>query len=97
MSTVTEGLAHGPQRFLVRQWADGCVIFDRQSGNTHALDPMTFAVLEAIQASDNDPASVNAACHSYFPQSSADELDSIARECCERLEKCGLIPARPTR
>lgn len=83
-------------RFLVRQWADGCVIFDRLSGNTHALDLLTFDVLEALQDGDNGRASVNAACHSHFPQSSADELDCIARECCERLEKCGLIAAQPT-
>lgn len=86
-----------PHRFLVRQWADGSVVFDRQNGNTHALDPLTFDVLEALKDGDNDRASVNAVCHSHFPLSSADELDSIARECCERLEKCGLIAAHPIR
>ncbi len=28
------------ERFLFRVWSDGCVVFDRQSGDTHALDPI---------------------------------------------------------
>ena len=90
-------LTDGSNRFLVRRWADGYVIFDRHTGDTHALDPLTFDVLDTLQDGDNDSASVNAACHSHFPQSSADELESIARDCCERLEQCGLITTRPTR
>ncbi len=85
------------QRFLVRKWADGCVIFDRQSGNTHALDLITFAAFDALQLGDNIHAAVNAARHLHAPLSSADDLDSIARECCERLEKCGLISNQPNR
>lgn len=82
-------------RFLVRRWPDGCVVFDRQSGSTHALDLLTFAAFEATQDSDNGRAAVAAVCQSHFPLGSADEMVSIARECCERLEKCGLIATQP--
>lgn len=79
-------------RFLVRRWLDGCVVFDTDTGNTHALDVLTFAAFDAIQRGDNAQTATRAACHSQFPMSSADESESMARECYERLEKCGLIP-----
>jgi PqqD family protein of HPr-rel-A system len=78
-------------RFLVRQWQDGCVVFDRNTGNTHALDLLTFAMLEAVDRHDKDKDAMITACHSYFPLSSANELESMVQACYERLEKCGLI------
>lgn len=84
-------------RFLVRRWPDGCVVFDTGTGNTHALDVLTFTAFDAIQRGDNAQAAARAACHSQFPMSSADESESMARECYERLEKCGLIPVESDR
>ena len=46
----------GTARFLLREWADGCVVFDRRFGNTHALDSDTAEVFTALLAApDDDP------------------------------------------
>ncbi|WP_341675841.1 HPr-rel-A system PqqD family peptide chaperone [Niveibacterium sp. SC-1] len=33
------------QRWLHRSWPDGMVVFDRQTGDTHALDALTSELL----------------------------------------------------
>ena len=76
--------------FSIRRWPDGVVVFNRMTGDTHALDPITYAAFEATQRGDNDRTAVIAACHSLSPLSSADELESMAHACYERLEQCGL-------
>jgi PqqD family protein of HPr-rel-A system len=38
------------QRYLWHRWAEGSVVFDRETGSTHALSPVTSAVFLALQA-----------------------------------------------
>jgi len=85
------------QQFLIRTWPDGSVVFNCLTGDTHALDPMTYRAFEAIQRGDNDQAAILAVCQSLSPQSPADELESMAQACYERLDKCGLTapPQQP--
>lgn len=42
------------ERFLLREWDDGCVIFDRRFGNTHALNSVTAEVFKALLASPDE-------------------------------------------
>lgn len=44
----------GGERFLLRDWDDGCVVFDRRFGNTHALDSATAEVFMALLAATDD-------------------------------------------
>ena len=47
------------ERFLLREWDDGCVIFDRRFGNTHALNSVTAEVFNALLAApDEEPQQV---------------------------------------
>lgn len=78
------------RRFLVRKWPDGSVVFNNMSGDTHALDALTYAAFEATEGSDEPAAAVLDTCQSHYPSRSADELESMAQACCERLETCGL-------
>jgi len=39
--------------FLVRRWADGCVLFDRLLGSTHALQPA--AMIDVLGGGDSLP------------------------------------------
>ncbi len=32
-------------RWLVREWADGAVLYDRETGDTHAVDPFAIELL----------------------------------------------------
>jgi len=42
-------------RWLSHEWDDGCVLFDRSSGDTHALDPLCAEVLGLIETGCADP------------------------------------------
>lgn len=41
-------------QFWVKNWSDGCVVFDTQSGYTHALDVDSGAVFLAFQEGVRD-------------------------------------------
>ena len=41
-------------RFLLRDWDDGCVVFDRRFGNTHALNSITAEVFKALLAAPDE-------------------------------------------
>jgi len=43
------------RRWLSHEWDDGCVLFDRSSGDTHALDPLCAEVLGLIETGCADP------------------------------------------
>jgi len=43
------------KRWLIREWDDGCVLFDRQTGDTHALDPLSTEVLKLDSAIRREP------------------------------------------
>lgn len=32
-------------RWMLREWDDGCVVYDRRSGDTHALDALSTELL----------------------------------------------------
>ncbi len=81
------------QHFLVHQWADGCAVFDRRTGSTHALDPQAGAGFVAAQAGDDPYRSIEASFRSLHPEASQDDLAALADACFERLKKSGLLEA----
>lgn len=42
------------ERWAVREWADGCVIYDRHTGDTHALDALCTEILALTPAARYD-------------------------------------------
>ena len=79
------------ERFLVHQWTDGCAVFDRQTGDTHALDSLACTAFATAQDGASLRESVQQLAPSFYPDKAADELALLVCECCERLEKCGLM------
>ena len=79
------------ERFLVHKWTDGCVVFDHQTGDTHALDSLACTAFATAQHGASLRESVQQLAQSLYPDKAADELALLVCECCERLEKCGLM------
>jgi PqqD family protein of HPr-rel-A system len=48
-----------PGALVWREWEDGCVIFNRATGETHYLDLFTSFLLRLIEAGAVDPDSVS--------------------------------------
>jgi len=80
-------------RFLVKQWLDGCVVYDREFGNTHALDPAASAVFLALKNGDRDRSTLIEIISSFYPGSSDQEIASRVVELIEHLEGLGLAKA----
>lgn len=47
-------------RWLSHEWDDGCVLFDRASGDTHALDALCAEVLHLRESGSRDAAAISA-------------------------------------
>jgi PqqD family protein of HPr-rel-A system len=43
-------------RWLVREWEDGAVLYDRKTGDTHAIDPFAVEFLCLPESARYDPA-----------------------------------------
>jgi PqqD family protein of HPr-rel-A system len=78
-------------RFLVRQWLDGCAIFDRRSGDTHALDPLTAAMFMCWGEEIQERSSLVVKMSSLRPDIALNEIESQFDAIVERLEKLDLL------
>lgn len=47
------------ERFAIHDWDDGCVVFDRLSGDTHALDPLAAELLALPEGERGDIATAS--------------------------------------
>lgn len=80
---------------LRKSWGDEVVVFNTASGQTHVLDALSAAILEAIEAS---PASVDMLAHRFGrqlglePAACARRLEIV----CEHFDELGLIAPEPS-
>lgn len=80
-------------RFLVRQWLDGSVIFDRQFGDTHALDPAAAAVFSCSECGERDRTILIEKISSFYPEANALEMATKVEGLLEHLDRLGLVRA----
>ena len=77
-------------RFLLKKCTDGSLVFDRHSGDTHALDPETSAIfLELISGNQYRP-SLTAKLSSFYPDNADFDAESQLDKVLEHLERLGL-------
>ena len=77
------------KRWLSHEWDDGCVLFDRSSGDTHALDPLCAEVLDLIEAGCADPLLISEKLAAELGVE-APRLLSGVEAACTQLRKRGL-------
>lgn len=80
-------------RFLVKQWADGCVVFDSQFGDTHALDPASAAVFLSLKKGDREQAALLATLSPFCPEETKLNMASRLDALLEQLTMLGLLEA----
>lgn len=79
------------RQLLVHYWPDGCAVFDRQTGDTHAMDNIACSAVEALQNGNDARQAVRLAAYAAQPDKTAYELDQVIANCFQQLERCGLI------
>lgn len=77
------------RRFMLRSFADGCVVFDGRSGDTHALDPLAARVFVSSVAVDI--VDLPEAIAQALSPLTRIEWDEAAAQARERLEGLGLL------
>lgn len=80
-------------RFLFRQWRDGTVVFDRQFGDTHALDPTAAAVFMALEKETCERSALITALSPFYPEASQQDLASRLDGLFEQLTTLGIVKA----
>jgi PqqD family protein of HPr-rel-A system len=83
------------QRFLFRRWLDGCVVFDRQLGDTHALDPTAAALFFSLQDGNAGSSSLTEVIAPQYPDSTIEELALRVDSTVAHLRSLGLVDAYP--
>ncbi len=53
-------------RWLMREWDDGAVVYDRKTGDTHAIDPFAVEFLCLPESARYDPAQASALLQKSF-------------------------------
>ncbi|MDR1996698.1 hypothetical protein [Azonexus sp.] len=81
------------ERFLIHRWADGCAVFDQDSGNTYALDVASCAGFDAVRNSESASAAIEGVIRRQWPEKEGEAVVALVQSCLERLEACGLILA----
>lgn len=79
------------QHLLVHYWSDGCAVFDRKTGNTHAMNTLACSAIEVAQNGGDARQAVRLAAYAGQPDATASELEQIISNCVQQLERCGLI------
>ncbi len=80
-------------RFLVKQWADGSVVFDRQLGDTHALDPVAAAVFLSFNKGERERAVLLAILSPFYAQDAQQDMNSRLDDLIEQLSMLDLVKA----
>lgn len=66
------------ERYFFHVWTDGCAVFDRQTGDTHVLDPLAASLL--LKALGAEPETI-ARLGSVF-----DSTDAVLNACYRLAE-----------
>jgi len=77
--------------FVVLEWIDGSVVFDKVTGNTHALDRLTCDVLIAAQNSFGSKAKLLVMLKPFHSHIIESEFLGLVQECLDRLIVSGLL------
>lgn len=80
-------------RFLIKHWADGSVVFDRQFGDTHAIDPAASSIFISLQNGERDRAGLVEKISSFYPDATAQYLNDRLDDILVNLDKLGLMKA----
>ncbi|MCV2353138.1 HPr-rel-A system PqqD family peptide chaperone [Paucibacter sp. B2R-40] len=79
-------------RFLISEWADGCTVYDRRYGDTHALNHLTAAVFRlALAAPGSCRATIAAQLAEEFSALNSPEWISTIDLALEQLVNSRLI------
>jgi hypothetical protein len=57
-----------PTRYLIHEWIDGCVVFDLDTGDTHALDATMAKHFRARHEGGADEAAMPDSAHALLAQ-----------------------------
>ncbi|MBT9492405.1 MAG: HPr-rel-A system PqqD family peptide chaperone [Paucibacter sp.] len=80
---------------MISNWDDGCTIYDRRYGDTHALNALTAAVFGLLLAEpDIDLPSVSAQLAAEFPELLEPELSNTVAAAYQQLVSCRLVQGR---
>lgn len=80
-------------RFLVTHWRDGCAVFDRQFGDTHALDPAAAATFLFMAHGGHDRSSLMAKVATVCPEIPGQDMADRVEGVRQHLERLGLVKA----
>lgn len=80
----------GSTRFLVKQWLDGGAVFDKQFGDTHALDPAAFEVFLALDQGESKRSTLLEKFSPFYPDLTVEELADQFEEVLSRLQRLRL-------
>lgn len=80
-------------RFQVRQWPDGSVVFDRQFGDTHALDPVISSIFLALMTGVAGRADLLKQIAPFYLDETSEGLDAHLDDVLVQLDKLGLMKA----
>jgi len=72
---------------------DESVIYNDHSGDTHLVSAAAASLLQRLQQSDADTASLLTACAAEWELEADEELDATIRELLTELDSLGLIEA----
>jgi len=78
-------------RWAYREWPDGTVVYDRTSGATHALAPLTAEVLALPESKRYDLRVASEAIASSLSQPLSPELTASVGEALDQLRRIELI------
>ena len=82
-------------RFLILNWDDGCTVYDRRYGDTHALNSLTAAVFRMELAEpDGDFTRMAAQLAVEFPEPAGLELSNAVELAYQQLVSCRLVQGR---
>lgn len=78
-------------RWLQHDWPDGAVVYDRHTGDTHALDPLAAEVFHLPAAQRINPARACDAIANLLQQTVDEPLQQAVQEAFSRLRQLELI------
>ena len=86
-----------PERFSVAEWRDGVSVFDRLTGDTHALDWASYDLflLSSQHSVDDCFDAKMVACLSHRMSCSNEELLVFGRDLLAKMVQLGLINPGP--
>ncbi|MFT4173715.1 MAG: HPr-rel-A system PqqD family peptide chaperone [Rhodocyclaceae bacterium] len=78
-------------RWLQHDWPDGSVVYDRDTGDTHAVDALGAEILQLPPAARQDPAAACEAIATLLQQPLDEALAAAVQESFSRLRQLELI------